>query len=366
LSITFLVFAVVLVRYADDWVLITNTKVNAQKWKLRIAKYLRTGLKLELSEEKTKITNITKQPIHFVGFSIKFVAGKARKGFVVKTRPNPERLAGKITEIKREIRKIRYVSTKEDAINIINIANSKIRGIIQYYEAATCVYSDLSKQQYLIEKAIYNPLRRFRAKLIPANRTDNLSHIHQRYHKKLAAIEHNGLYVSVTSLSFCSWKLTTPKIQTETPYTVEGREKHRERIGRSPPLQRADALLSEHLAERIAWGQTKPLYNFEYFMNRAYAFNRDRGKCRICRNNLLSNNVEIHHINPFLPLDKVNKVINLATLCKTCHDMIHNSTNYEKLGMKIWKKVQLFREKLKDATSDNDGTPDDAKTSCPV
>jgi group II intron reverse transcriptase/maturase len=354
---------VYLIRYADDWVLITNTKENAQKWKLRTAKYLRTRLKLKLSEEKTKLTNVTKEPIHFVGFNIKCAAGKARQGFVVRIRPNPERLQDKIAGIKNEIRRIRYLPTKEEAINQINLINSKIRGIIQYYEAATLVSQDLAKQQYLLEKTNYNSLKKFGAKLIPANRTDNLGHIHPQYKKKLVTLEHNGLYIGITSLSFCSWKMARAKNQSETPYTMEGRKKYRDRIGRSPPLCRADKLLSEHLAERIAWGREQPLYNFEYFMNRAYTFNRDKGKCRVCKDNLCASNVEIHHIKPYLPLDKVNKVINLASVCKGCHLMIHRTKDFDELGKKIWSKIQLFREKLRITSSDNDGAPYEPKSS---
>lgn len=46
------------VRYADDWVLMTDSKVNAHKWKHRIGKYLEEQLKLKLAEEKTLITNV--------------------------------------------------------------------------------------------------------------------------------------------------------------------------------------------------------------------------------------------------------------------------------------------------------------------
>jgi RNA-directed DNA polymerase len=60
-----------LVRYADDWILITNTKSNADKWKRRIAKFLDVKLKLKLSEEKTHITDVRKRPIQFVGFNFK-------------------------------------------------------------------------------------------------------------------------------------------------------------------------------------------------------------------------------------------------------------------------------------------------------
>ncbi|MCL6613749.1 MAG: HNH endonuclease [Firmicutes bacterium] len=95
-------------------------------------------------------------------------------------------------------------------------------------------------------------------------------------------------------------------------------------------------------------------------------FNRDRGKCRICRNDLCSWYTEIHHISPLLPLGRVNKLNNLACVCKSCHNMIHNTKEYAKLGMKIWNKIRLFREKLKITINDNDGAPDEVKASRPV
>ncbi len=52
------------IRYADDWVLITDTKENAIKWRNRIAKYLETNLKLKLSDEKTLITDCTKSRLN--------------------------------------------------------------------------------------------------------------------------------------------------------------------------------------------------------------------------------------------------------------------------------------------------------------
>ena len=54
-----------LIRYCDDWVILTNSRDNAERIKYRISQYLKRRLKIELSEEKTKITNIRKQAISF-------------------------------------------------------------------------------------------------------------------------------------------------------------------------------------------------------------------------------------------------------------------------------------------------------------
>ena len=42
-------------------------------------------------------------------------------------------------------------------------------------------------------------------------------------------------------------------------------------------------------------------YNFEFYMNRAYALNRDKLKCRVCGGWLISGTPYAHRINPFLP-----------------------------------------------------------------
>lgn len=58
-------------RYADDWIILTtgNSTVAGQVKDL-CKDYLSNKLKLTLSEEKTKITNITETPALFLGFTI--------------------------------------------------------------------------------------------------------------------------------------------------------------------------------------------------------------------------------------------------------------------------------------------------------
>ena len=53
--------------------------------------------------------------------------------------------------------------------------------------------------------------------------------------------------------------------------------------------------------------------NFEYYMNREYAYSRDKGKCKCCGNAfspMLQKNC--HHVKNKLPLDRINKVPNLV------------------------------------------------------
>lgn len=60
------------VRYADDWILgFRGTNLEAMQFKEFIGNYLKEYLKFTLSDEKTKITNIRKKSILFLGYDIK-------------------------------------------------------------------------------------------------------------------------------------------------------------------------------------------------------------------------------------------------------------------------------------------------------
>ena len=90
-------------RFADDWVVLTSTEQEALRMKRELTKYFKHKMKLELSQEKTRITDLRGEGIHFLGFVVK--AEKKRKTpdpatwsehLVGKPTPDMERLAEKI------------------------------------------------------------------------------------------------------------------------------------------------------------------------------------------------------------------------------------------------------------------------------
>lgn len=50
---------------------------------------------------------------------------------------------------------------------------------------------------------------------------------------------------------------------------------------------------------------------------------------------------------PRLPIERINKVPNLAWLCIPCHRMVHNSPIPPELDAKAVRKIKKYREKLK-------------------
>jgi RNA-directed DNA polymerase len=335
-----------LVRYADDWVLITSSRRNAEKWKYRITKYLSERLKLTLSEEKTLITDIRRKPIKFVGFEIKAIKGKTKHGHILISKPNQKRLKEKVNGIHKVIKNIKRATTIEGLIHGGNLINSKIRGLIQYYESTTKVNVYMKKYADKLHYAACLALRKHGGYKLPAKCVDNLRSVHENYNTKIPIIEYNGLRIGVTRLDFCKWQKAKNKSPQETPYTELGRTIYMNRTGKKPLKVRADDLLSLNWSKIIKIGHKEKLYNFEYFMNRAYAFNRDKGRCRVCKKDLLADDIHIHHIRPYLPIEEINRVPNLATMHTSCHVMIHSSQDYSKIGKDSWRKILGFREKL--------------------
>ncbi|SFR11579.1 Reverse transcriptase (RNA-dependent DNA polymerase) [Desulfoscipio geothermicus DSM 3669] len=335
-----------LIRYADDWILTTNSKANAEKWKRRIEKYLDTKLKLKLSPDKTLITNIKKRPIHFLGFRYKLKPGKSRTGWIPCTRPDDKRLKAKVNELKKRIKQLRKYN-EEQLIHQINVINSAITGIGNYYKPATMVNIELNKYANSLKFTAYKALKPKGVHWTSANEVNNLINRHAGYTTKIPAIKHNELTIGITSLGFIKWEKAYLKNPIETPYTPEGRKAYYERTTKKQPLPRDDITMSLTLSELIAKGLKEPKYNFEYLMNRAYAFNRDKRKCKICSNLIIGHELETHHINPNLPLDQINKVPNLASTHKWCHDLIHSTKDVSRLvNKKTYNKILEFRNKL--------------------
>ncbi|QJX81031.1 group II intron reverse transcriptase/maturase (plasmid) [Priestia megaterium] len=376
------------IRYADDWVLVTNTKENAEKWKWRISQFLKNRLKLELSEEKTLITNVTQKSVKLLGFEIKFVKryntkklrAKGQKnglhGYVSQTKPDKDRLRLKIKLLREQIKKIREKKSKTEAIHQINIVNSTIIGLHNYYNVTTQVnpvFSQYSKQIWFTAR---RSTKRLKSILIDANKTDNLTKKHEDYRTEVVAIKDKGQTIGITSLAFVKTKIKdnnsmikSLKNQNETPFSPLGRKHYYERSGKRPMADREDEILSLDLSFAITKGKMPPMYNTEFMCNRGRAFNIAKGKCQGCKRvvgRVLK--FHTHHKEPNLPLDQVNKTNKLAIVCIRCHNLIHNNKDYSNPEIRSWldqggfKRITKLRDLLKKQPNPNRKRKTKAKT----
>ena len=317
-----------LIRYADDWVLLTDSKENALFWLNKCAEFMDKRLDLELSRTKTCITNICKKNVKFLNIDIKLF--KRKGNWYCRTRPNEEKLVKKISSIQKSMSSISRASDLDNAIHELNIVNSKIRGLINYYECCSEVNKTLTKYSNSIDFTGLRAIKRWNSGRIEAKKCNNLLDVHKGHNWKIPFIRYKAsedsdeMIIGLTNLGFCKHKYKIPKNQNETPYSNEGRKLYRARTKKNGLLARADDILSTQHSLGITINKHN-FYNYEYYLNRAYAFNRDKGKCRKCKCDLNRNNVEVHHKDSKLPIDKINKVSNLITLCRDCHTALHNN-----------------------------------------
>lgn len=128
-------------RYADDWVILTSTEQEAFRMKHELTKYFKHRMKLELSQEKTYVTDLRKNGIHFLGYIVK--AERKRKtpdpatwsdNLVGKPFPDMERLTKKIHTLQKEVRKIGLYTQSNTQAAQIQYVNSVIMGLAQYLQ----------------------------------------------------------------------------------------------------------------------------------------------------------------------------------------------------------------------------------------
>ena len=335
-----------LVRYADDFVIVTDTRAHAESWKVRLQAFLQSKMKLTLSPEKTLITDIRKKYIKFLGYEYKVVRGRGRRGYIPRTIPDRNRLKKKVDEVAEAIKKIPRNYSREQLIREMNRINSQVRGIIQYYQCCTWVNISMKKHSRRLQLIAKRRLKQYRGKWIPANETQNLPRVHQQYKQKIPSVKYRDIYIGFTALNFCKWEKQCSKA-AETLYTEEGRRLYFERTKKRKIQARLDEMYPDKAARAVSHGKWGRLNNFEFIMNRAYALNRDKLKCRVCGGWLISAAPWAHRINPNLPLNKVNRVNNLVSLHKECFLAVNSPTqDISQFDVKAQKKIIGYREKL--------------------
>ena len=333
------------VRYADDWVILTDNKEDAERLKYKAKRYLKETLKLDLSEEKTLITNVCSKPIKFLGVEIRMAKKNGR--WVNKVSPERERFQRKMKDLSRELFYIRKTPTldKERLIQNITRVNAIIVGLINYYSMCDQISVVIRKYAWLLKYTAYKSLKRYGGQWIRADEVSNLIGLHSGHKAHIPAIKYKDMYIGITDINFAKWDNPRLKNQEENPYTPEGRELYNKRMRKKGLKVRTDEVNSSDYALFIRMSK-HPLYNFEYFMNRPYTYNRDKGKCKICGGFVEPKEARFHHVETKLPMDKINKVKNLITVHQYCHDLIHSNKEPKSLSEKTIKNLAKYRKKI--------------------
>ena len=225
-------------RYADDWVILTSTEQEAFRMKHELTKYFKHRMKLELSQEKTYVTDLRKNGIHFLGYIVK--AERKRKtpdpatwsdNLVGKPFPDMERLTKKIHTLQKEVRKIGLYTQSNTQAAQIQYVNSVIMGLAQYLQPSICshAYHAIDRRVNNTALAVWKNLfpKQYNQMQVPLKELSNLPHRHEGYDSKTFAIQIDGKWFGITYAFITHSRYESkPFDQKMTPYTEDGRRRY--------------------------------------------------------------------------------------------------------------------------------------------
>lgn len=309
-----------LVRYADDFKIFCRDYKSAQKIYNCVRLWLNERLKLEISSNKSKITNLRKNYTEFLGFKLKVNLKKHR--YVCNSRMTAKAREKTITKIKNQIKVIQKHRNNKEALKL----NSIILGSHNYYRYATHVSKDFAEIDFLVRKTFRTRLKRV------INNKPKLSstykRIYGRYNGKLRTIGD----ITIFPIYGCKTKAPMCFSQDICNYTNEGRELiHKNLYGYG--------FIIEYLL--------KDLYNnqsVEFNDNRISLMVGQKGKCYITGDYLQIEDMICHHKIP-KELGGSDEYKNLVWLTKESKEMIE-STNLGSIA-KYLNKVNLDETGLK-------------------
>lgn len=309
-----------LVRYADDFKIFCRDYKSAQKIYNCVRLWLNERLKLEISSNKSKITNLRKNYTEFLGFKLKVNLKKHR--YVCNSRMTAKAREKTITKIKNQIKVIQKHRNNKEALKL----NSIILGSHNYYRYATHVSKDFAEIDFLVRKTF-----RARLKRVINNKpklSSTYKRLYGRYNGKLRSIGD----ITIFPIYGCKTKAPMCFSQDICNYTNEGRELiHKNLYGYG--------FIIEYLL--------KDLYNnqsVEFNDNRISLMVGQKGKCYITGDYLQIEDMICHHKIP-KELGGSDEYKNLVWLTKESKEMIE-STNLGAIA-KYLNKVNLDETGLK-------------------
>ena len=151
-----------IVRYADDFRIFCRTKTVAERTKIAITQWLKERLKLEVSQEKTRVVNVKRRYSEFLGFKIK-VHPKGSK-HVVKSHISDKQLMMKRKALVEQVKRIARPKPENGQFGEIRKYNLMVTGIQNYYRIATHINLDANKLNRAVMTVITNRLKEINRK----------------------------------------------------------------------------------------------------------------------------------------------------------------------------------------------------------
>lgn len=308
---------VYIIRYADDFKIMCRSFNHAKRMFYAVKDFLKVRLKLDISTEKSKIVNLTKQSSEFLGIKVKAV----RKGKKIVAHSWMSDKAKKTARDKIKTC-IKNLQKEQSHKNIMKL-NQTILGIQNYYSIATHITKDLSDINFITEKIMHNRLKNIYKRATFEELSERMKERYKGYNPKLYKID--GIVIVPTYAQ--RYKRLMNFSQKTNSYTTEGRYFIHDEL----------EIIDKYIIKEIKDSYEK-LKSIEYNDNRISKFISQYGRCEISNIPLQNKDWHCHHIK--LKHDGgTDRYRNLTVIKSDIHDAIHSS-NTDKIK-NIMSKYKL-------------------------
>lgn len=300
-----------IVRYADDFKIMCKSKSDATKIFHACKQWLKDRLGLEVSPDKSNITDIRRKKTEFLGIEIGVQPAKkesrkrnASKKYVVRSHMTNKAKKKVLEQLRTRIKELKESPTVEMVFKY----NATVLGIQNYYKIASHVNLDMNGIAYTLNKILRNRLSPIRTA------RGNPSTTYKRLYKnnyKLWYVAGKEMF----PLGDISYQNTTLFAQSICNYTEEGRRHIHKQLSVKYNRKILNYLLNN------------PLRNgsVELNDNRISLYIAQYGKCGISGELLEIGNMEVHHRKP-RNLGGTDEYKNLIFVSSNVHKLIHATT----------------------------------------
>jgi group II intron reverse transcriptase/maturase len=298
-----------IVRYADDFRIFCRTKKAAERTKIAVTQWLQERLKLEVSQEKTRIVNVKRQYSDFLGFKVKLFPKKKKQ--VVKSHIADKNLAHARQKLIEQAKRIVAPRKGRGEIGEILLYNSIVTGMQNYYQLATLVNLDCADLNRAVMTVLTNRLRTQNGSRLVKTGRKLTDFEWDRYGGSKMLRYVAGTDAPIYPIGYVQHKNPMCKRRSICSYTVEGRKGLHDNLRTNVPLMLA--LMRERVYDRSA----------EYADNRISHFSAQWGKCAITGQKFkATTDIHCHHKIPRFHGGN-DSYDNLVLVCENAHRLIH-------------------------------------------
>lgn len=298
-----------LVRYADDFKIFCRKKSDADKIFEATKQWLKERLHLEISDEKSSVTNLKRHYSEFLGFRIRLVQkGKTKSGkprYTVKSHISEKAEKRIKNTLHKQIKSVQKPIGNRSGHSSVDCYNAYVIGVHNYYEIATHAAVDFFKISYSSYKSLITRLK----KRLMRSGQRILPYIQEKYgdSKQIR-------YVYDTALAPIGYIKHRPPSMLRVAvnkYTHDGRAYiHRQ-------LEKIDMQVLTYIMRNPVRGKS-----IEYNDNRLSLYCGQGGKCAVSGTLLEIGHMHCHHITP-VSKGGDDKYSNLLFVTEKIHNLIH-------------------------------------------